>query len=132
MIVFGEITAMKPRVTIGLIGDYRESVLAHQAIPVALQRRPRHPTLQSSLNGFLLRRLYPSHVSLDSTGSGVCRQALITTWRALSRYPARAQGAVPFLGTCGGFQHAIVEYAQMSSGGPMQNMLKRRQILPVQ
>ena len=29
---------MQPRVTIGLIGDYDQSVPAHQAIPGALQR----------------------------------------------------------------------------------------------
>ena len=98
---------------IGLVGDQNESVLAHRAIPLALQMAAE--TLRSDVRF----RWLPT---IDIT-SGTDLVGLDGIWcipaspyrnrdgalRAI-RW-AREQG-VPFLGTCGGFQHAIIEYAR--------------------
>lgn len=104
---------MRPTLTIGLIGDFDADVPAHQAIPLALR------------------------AAADSLGAAVAFEWVATdAIRNASRVahfdglwcvpasPYRSMGGalrairharergVPFLGTCGGFQHAIVEYAR--------------------
>jgi CTP synthase (UTP-ammonia lyase) len=105
---------MQP-LSIGLIGDYSASVPAHVAIPQALElaavalgctvRAEWLPTEQ--LDGDVTERLaafdglwcVPAspYTSMDGALRGI-------------RF-AREQGR-PFLGTCGGFQHALIEYAR--------------------
>jgi CTP synthase (UTP-ammonia lyase) len=101
--------------SIGLIGDYSPSVPAHVAIPQALDlaagvlgccvRAEWLPTEQ--LTGDLSEQLaafdalwcVPAspYASMDGALRGI--------------QFAREQGR-PFLGTCGGFQHALIEYAR--------------------
>ena len=104
---------MRKRISIGLIGDYDKSVLAHQAIPLALQRAAE--TLHVGL-GF---EWVPTEDIVAATRvscfSGLwCVPA--SPYRSmegalLAIRHARERG-VPFLGTCGGFQHAVIEYAR--------------------
>jgi CTP synthase (UTP-ammonia lyase) len=109
---------MQP-LSIGLIGDYSSSVPAHVAIPQALDlaagalgcaaRAQWLPTEQ--LDAGLFDRLaefdalwcVPAspYASMDGALRGI-------------RF-AREQG-VPFLGTCGGFQHALIEFARNALG----------------
>lgn len=98
---------------IGLVGDYDPSVPAHQAIPMALQ-------------------LAANALAVDVDHEWVPTEE-ITQISRLARYdglwcvpasPYRSMdGALlaiefarlnlrPFLGTCGGFQHAVIEYAR--------------------
>jgi CTP synthase (UTP-ammonia lyase) len=105
---------MQP-LSIGLIGDYSPSVPAHVAIPQALDlaagvlgctvHSEWLPTEQ--LTGNVSERLasfdglwcVPAspYASMDGALRGITF--------------AREQGR-PFLGTCGGFQHALIEYAR--------------------
>jgi CTP synthase (UTP-ammonia lyase) len=98
---------------IGLIGDFDSSVSAHQAIPIAI-------------------RLASDVLKVDGSFEWVPTNEIVGTKRishfdALWCVPASPyrsmEGALlavqyarenhrPFLGTCGGFQHAIVEYAR--------------------
>lgn len=104
---------MQRAVSIGLIGDYDESVPAHQAIPLALQRA-------AESSGITLEyRWVPTEdiatVADISHFDGLwCVPA--SPYRnmdgALLAIRHAREGSVPFLGTCGGFQHAIVEYAR--------------------
>jgi CTP synthase (UTP-ammonia lyase) len=101
------------KVCIGLIGDYNASVPAHQAIPVALQRAAEIadmavefewvPTeevvVQSRIDRFDGLWCVPASPYRSMAG------ALLAIRHA-------REAAVPFLGTCGGFQHAVVEYAR--------------------
>ena len=98
---------------IALIGDYNADVVAHQAIPRAL-------ALASQSLGVLVEHEWvPTPEITDefriSTFDGYwCVPA--TPYRSMEgalraiRF-AREQRR-PFLGTCGGFQHAIIEYAR--------------------
>jgi CTP synthase (UTP-ammonia lyase) len=98
---------------LALIGDYNPDVIAHQAIPVALQQAAdalgltvhlqwlETDTLSatSELQGFDGFWCVPASPYRDTDGA----------LRAI-RF-AREQRR-PFLGTCGGFQHAVLEYAR--------------------
>lgn len=102
-------------VSIGLIGDYSSEVKAHAAIPKAL-------TLAASAVGMeVLTQWLPTSTLDDET------EARLSGFDALWCVPgspyASMEGAlraiqfarekcVPFLGTCGGFQHAVIEYAR--------------------
>ncbi len=104
---------MRKNITVGLIGDFNQSVPAHQAIPPALQ--------------------FAADVLHIEVGFEWVPTEEVTSIARLSRFdglwcvpasPYRSmdgallairharESAKPFLGTCGGFQHAIVEYAR--------------------
>ena len=98
---------------IGLIGDYNATVPAHQAIPIALQ-------LAGEALGLAVQHEWvPTEEILDfsrvAAFSGLwCVPA--SPYRsmegALTAIQFARESGRPFLGTCGGFQHAIVEYAR--------------------
>jgi CTP synthase (UTP-ammonia lyase) len=100
-------------ITIGLIGDYNAAVIAHQAIPKAI-------SLAGERVGVGVEFEW---VPTDEIGD-VGRIERYTGLWCVPGSPYRSMdGALrairfareehrPFLGTCGGFQHAVVEYAR--------------------
>ena len=104
---------MQRNITVGLIGDYSESVPAHRAIAPALQRAA----------GALHREVAFEWIPTEEVTS-VSRIARFDGLWCVPASPYRSmegallairharESAVPFLGTCGGFQHAVVEYAR--------------------
>jgi CTP synthase (UTP-ammonia lyase) len=100
-------------IAIGVVGDYDKSVPAHQAIPLVLQRTA------EVLHVPVIHEWIPTEeivaASRIATFSGLwCVPA--SPYRSmegalLAIRHARESGA-PFLGTCGGFQHAVIEYAR--------------------
>jgi CTP synthase (UTP-ammonia lyase) len=98
---------------IALIGDYDASVPAHQAIPLALG-------LASERAGHRTRFEWIPTDEIDGTTrlsafDGVwCVPA--SPYRsmdgALTAIRFARESSIPFLGTCGGFQHAVIEYAR--------------------
>jgi CTP synthase (UTP-ammonia lyase) len=100
-------------IRIALIGDFDASVTAHQAIPIALQ-------LAQKVSGVHMQfEWIPTESILD--------ESRVRDFHGLWCVPAspyRSEaGALlairfarenhrPFLGTCGGFQHLILEYAR--------------------
>jgi CTP synthase (UTP-ammonia lyase) len=98
---------------IGLIGDYNAAVLAHQAIPRALDLAGE--LVRASVNYEWVPTQEIGDESRVSQFDGLwCVPAspyrnMEGALRAICF--AREQGR-PFLGTCGGFQHAIIEYAR--------------------
>ena len=104
---------MQKNITIGLIGDYDESVPAHQAIPLALQFAAE--TLQIDIQFEWVATEEITSVSRIARFDGLwCVPA--SPYRnmdgALLAIGHARRNAVPFLGTCGGFQHAVIEYAR--------------------
>jgi len=105
---------MQP-LTIGLIGDYSPSVPAHVAIPQALDLaagvlgcavRPEWlPTEQ--LMGDISERL----AAFDALWC-VPASPYISMDGALRGIQFAREHGRPFLGTCGGFQHALIEYVR--------------------
>jgi CTP synthase (UTP-ammonia lyase) len=98
---------------IGLIGDYDSSITAHQAIPVALR------AAFDAVPVPMTFEWVPTQEIL-----GEARIAGLDAFWCVPASPYRSMdGALrairharehrrPFLGTCGGFQHAVVEYAR--------------------
>jgi CTP synthase (UTP-ammonia lyase) len=104
---------MKTAIRIALIGDYNAAVLAHQAIPRALD------LAGTAIGAPVQCEWVPTQeiddVSRVSSFDGLwCVPA--SPYRSMDgalraiRF-AREQGR-PFLGTSGGFQHVIIEYAR--------------------
>jgi CTP synthase (UTP-ammonia lyase) len=104
---------MRKKVLIGLIGDYDPSVPAHQAIPLALGQAADALRIEAGFEWVPTQEI--CSVSRVSSFDGLwCVPA--SPYRSmdgalLAIRNAREQ-SVPFLGTCGGFQHAVIEYAR--------------------
>jgi len=101
-------------IRIGLIGDHDPAVTAHRAIPPALARAAaaanvaveprwlhtadlgRDPALASSCDG-----LWAVPATPYANGGA-----------AIAAIRRARENGTPFLGTCGGYQHALLEYAR--------------------
>lgn len=107
-----------PAPIIALVGDYSAAVIAHRAIPLALERAC-------------------AATKCDVTWQWVATRDVRNAARVLAKFSAvwlvpaspyeNMTGALaavrfaretkrPFLGTCGGFQHALIEFARGVAG----------------
>jgi CTP synthase (UTP-ammonia lyase) len=97
---------------IGLIGDYNDSVPAHRAIPLSLKRAAEESGISVQLEWVPTEGI--ASVATVSRFDGLwCVPAspYLSMDGALLAIQYARENALPFLGTCGGFQHAVVEYA---------------------
>ncbi|MGE7956362.1 CTP synthase C-terminal region-related (seleno)protein [Pseudomonas sp. NPDC089530] len=105
--------APSPTLQIALVGDYDPQVTAHQAIPRALE-------LAAAETGLKVRYHW---LATDSLSSDAPLQNVDGIWCVPASPYRSTDGALrairfarerqrPFLGTCGGFQHALLEYAR--------------------
>lgn len=98
---------------IALVGDFDATVPAHQAIPLALQLAAAELDVEVQAE-WLATDSIRSAADLAGFAAIWCVPA--SPYRSMDgaltaiRH-AREQG-LPFLGSCGGFQHAILEYAR--------------------
>ena len=104
---------LKATIRVGLVGDYDATVPAHLAIPIALRLAgdaagvsvefdwiPTEEILDTSrVRGFSALWCVPASPYRSMAG-------------ALIAIRFARENRRPFLGTCGGFQHAIIEYAR--------------------
>jgi len=98
---------------IGLIGDYDPTVPAHQAIPIALRLAGERLALAVELEWVPTTEiLHPSRVAGFDGLWCVPASPYRNMDGALLAIRFAREHRRPFLGTCGGFQHAIVEYAR--------------------
>ncbi len=107
---------MSPKVRIALVGDRNDDAAAHRAIPLALALAGED--LEVRVEGTWRPTVAIDERSLGEFGGIWCVPAspyasMDGALRAI-RY-ARTRG-VPFLGTCGGFQHALIEAARNVAG----------------
>lgn len=102
---------------IGLVGDRDDSITAHRAIPRALQLAAdeRQCALQAS---WLPTDQIPDRAALQGFDGLWCVPG--SPYRdmdgALRAIRVAREAGVPFLGTCGGFQHAVIEFARHELG----------------
>jgi CTP synthase (UTP-ammonia lyase) len=100
-------------IVVGLIGDHNPVVPAHRAIPIALQRAADEASLRVRHEWVPTESIIsPSRVEpfdglwcVPASPYRSMEGALLAIRHARERH-------VPFLGTCGGFQHAVIEHAQ--------------------
>ncbi len=99
---------------IALVGDYSASVPAHQAIPLALERINRESALNVSWRWVATRDLHDAPADLSSFSGvwAVPASPYENTAGALDAIRWARETKRPFLGTCGGFQHALIEFAR--------------------
>jgi CTP synthase (UTP-ammonia lyase) len=98
---------------IALIGDYNESITAHRAISIAL------PQAADILHVKLEAEWLATPTITDESALGMYDAFWCTPGSpykhmegALLAIRHARENAKPFLGTCGGFQHAVIEYAR--------------------
>jgi len=98
---------------IALVGDYNPAVIAHQAIPQALTQSA--ATLDLNIRWHWLPTTEINHPE-DLTDYDAIWCVPASPYHneqgALSAIRYARENKRPFLGTCGGFQHAILEYAR--------------------
>ena len=98
--------------TIALIGDYNPTVTAHLAIPKALELSAQ----------FLNMELEPHWIATETITNTEIRESFGAIWcvpaspykntnGALTAIRYARENNIPFLGTCGGYQHALLEFA---------------------
>jgi CTP synthase (UTP-ammonia lyase) len=100
-------------IRIALIGDYDPQVTAHQAIPVALEMATEHSGLNVQWQWLATDEIH-AETPLHPFDGFWCVPA--SPYRhmdgALLAIRFAREQRRPFLGTCGGFQHAVLEYAR--------------------
>lgn len=100
-------------IRIALIGDYDPHVTAHQAIPVALGMAAEQANTDVQFQ-WLATDCISADASLADFDGFWCVPA--SPYRdmdgALRAIRFAREQQRPFLGTCGGFQHAVLEYAR--------------------
>ena len=103
---------------IALIGDYNAQVIAHQAIPEAL--RLSGERLGQQVEGLWTHTASitnPREQFADFDGIWcVPASPYANTEGALETIRFARESGLPFLGTCGGFQNAVLEYARNVCG----------------
>lgn len=103
---------------LALIGDYNPEVVAHRAIPLALELARKHTGKACEWGWIGTDTITDAPRELDGYDGVWCVPA------SPYRYMAGALAAIrfaredkrPFLGTCGGFQHALIEFARHVAG----------------
>jgi len=100
-------------IRIALIGDYAPQVTAHQAIPIALGMAAEALQLDVQFRWLATDQIRTNTPLQDFDGfwcvPGSPYRNMDGALRAI-RFAREQQR--PFLGTCGGFQHAVLEYAR--------------------
>jgi CTP synthase (UTP-ammonia lyase) len=103
---------------IALVGDYHERHAAHRAIPVALELARSHSGAEVAWEWMATRDVANAPGDLDGFSAVwlVPASPYESTAGALAAVRWAREGLRPFLGTCGGFQHALLEFARDVAG----------------
>lgn len=108
---------VKDTLRIALVGDYNHDVVAHQAIPLAIDDAAAVLEITADYD-------WLATSDISSSDDLVGYDAIWVVPASPYKNPEGAfiaiqyarENAIPFLGTCGGFQHAIIEYARHVMG----------------
>src|SRR5690349_21092343 len=100
---------------IALVGDRSDTVTAHQAIPLALgfaRETEGVPCEWDWLHTSTLAGDVAAHLASFDGVWCVPASPYANTAGAIAAIRVARESGRPFLGTCGGFQHALLEYAE--------------------
>lgn len=103
---------MKNSVRLALVGDYHRAITAHQAIPLAIDLAAQHFNIDIHADWLATDTITPEILQHYDAFWCVPGSPYRSTAGALEAIRFARENAKPFLGTCGGFQHAIIEYAR--------------------
>ena len=109
---------VKTTLRIALVGDYNPDVIAHQAIPLAIDDAAAVLDLTADYDWLATTELTSPEdlVGYDAIWLVPASPYKNTAAAFIAARYARENG-IPFLGTCGGFQHALIEYARNAGLG---------------
>ncbi len=101
---------------VALLGDHSAGVIAHRAIPKALQLAAESLSIDSHADW-----IHSSQINLKDLSSYngiwcVPNSPYADAAKVISAIQFARENETPFLGTCGGYQHAVLEYAQNALG----------------
>ncbi|ALB62482.1 CTP synthase [Cronobacter condimenti 1330] len=108
-----ETSPLTSTLRIALVGDYHSETVAHQAIPLAIDDAAAVLELTADYDWLPTKDITSTEdlVGYDAIwvvpGSPYENEDGAFTAIRYAR-----ENAIPFLGTCGGFQHAVIEYAR--------------------
>ncbi|URO00958.1 CTP synthase [Leclercia adecarboxylata] len=112
-----ELSPVKDTLRIALVGDYNHDALAHQAIPLAIDDAAAVLDITADYDWLATTELTSPEdlVGYDALWLVPASPYKNTEAAFIAARYAR-ENSVPFLGTCGGFQHALIEYARNVMG----------------
>jgi CTP synthase (UTP-ammonia lyase) len=102
--------------TIALVGDYDEAVVAHRAIPVAIKLANSAERTTIPFEWLHSDEINIEELSRFSAFWCVPASPYANMSSVLKLIEHARVNNMPFLGTCGGYQHAALEYAQNALG----------------
>ena len=105
-----------PAVRIALVGDHDPSVTAHRANPLVLERVAETLGLRTEATWVGTETIDPAEPGARlGTAHGIWvvpGSPYVFDEGALAAIRFARESNTPFLGTCGGFQYAVIEYAR--------------------
>jgi CTP synthase (UTP-ammonia lyase) len=103
---------MHPPLHIALVGDYNATVTAHIAIPKALELSSKFLNVELEYHWLGTETITDAKM-LESFNAIWCVPAspYKSMKGALRAIQFARENQIPFLGTCGGYQHALLEFA---------------------
>jgi len=103
---------------LALVGDHHPQVVAHAAIPRALELACAATGVRLEWEWIGTEKISGGAAELD--GAAGVWLVPASPYRnmdgALAAVRRAREGGLPFLGTCGGFQHALIEFARHAAG----------------
>ncbi len=104
-------------ISIALVGDYNKAVIAHSAIPLALKLASAAVEVDVNWSWIETNTICNSDNLAEFTAIWVVPGSPYTNMDgALTAIRFARETRRPFLGTCGGFQHALIECARNLCG----------------
>lgn len=100
------------KISIALIGDHDESVTAHQAIPLAIGLAADALQIDTTIEWVSTESVSAEKLSQFHAIWCVPGSPYKNIDGALTVIQFARRNDIPFLGTCGGYQHAILEFAR--------------------
>ena len=100
---------------IGVVGDYNPASLSHQATVEAIQHAASFAEVKAQATWLptntLAQRVEKTAGKFDALWCAP-GSPLVSMSGALNAIRFARENNIPFIGTCGGFQHAVIEYAR--------------------
>lgn len=101
---------------IALVGDYSDEVVAHRAIPTAIEFASEAESTTSAIQWIHSEEIVVEELSNYSAFWCVPASPYSNMENVLRVIEYARTNNIPFFGTCGGYQHAALEYARNALG----------------
>ncbi|WP_315314819.1 CTP synthase [Pantoea vagans] len=103
---------MSSPLRLSLAGDYRADAVAHQAIPLAIERAARWLNITVEAEWIASEKLAESDLRRSDAVWVVPGSPYHNDDAVFDTIRWARESGKPFLGSCGGFQYAVIEYAR--------------------